>query len=132
MPAPISSVGGRLLADRLAAMRGQAGAGGVRPGGAGGIGGAVGGDTGAVGVPAGRGTGAAQGPSFGDTLKQFVNDVSAQQDASSDLKDKFLRGEPVELHQVMAAGEEAQISLELMVTLRDKVAEAYRTLVSMQ
>ena len=78
------------------------------------------------------GPGATDGVSFGDTLKRFVGDVSAQQDAASELSGKFLRGEPVELHQVMAASEEASLSLELMVELRNKVTEAYRTLVSMQ
>ena len=101
----------------------------------GGIGGGlgVGGlDTGRQTVPAIRGGNGADGSSFGDTLKRFVNDVSDQQDAASELRDKFLRGENVELHQVMAAGEEAGIALELMVELRNKVTEAYRTLVSMQ
>ena len=45
---------------------------------------------------------------------------------------KFLRGDPVELHQVMAAGEEAGIALEMMVELRNKFTDAYRTLISMQ
>ncbi len=70
--------------------------------------------------------------SFGDTLKQFVSGVSDAQDAAGELKDRFLRGEPVELHQVMAAGEEASLSLEMMVELRNKVLDAYKTLVSMQ
>ncbi len=98
----------------------------------GGLGGAAGLDGGAVQVPVVRpGTGA-QGPSFGDTLTQFVNGVSDTQDAAGALRDKFLAGEPVELHQVMAAGEEASLSLELMVELRNKVAEAYRQLISIQ
>jgi flagellar hook-basal body complex protein FliE len=86
------------------------------------------GDTGGVQVPAVRPGANAGGASFGDTLKQFVNGVSEQQDASSELRDKFLRGEGVELHQVMAAGEEAGIALEMMVELRNKVTEAYKTL----
>ncbi|MBV9881305.1 MAG: flagellar hook-basal body complex protein FliE [Gemmatirosa sp.] len=73
-----------------------------------------------------------EGPSFGDTLKRFVGDVSAQQDAAADLQGRFVRGENVELHQVMAATEEASLSLDLMVELRNKVTEAYKTLVSMQ
>jgi len=92
----------------------------------------VGLDTGARPVPVVGGTEGTGATSFGDTLKKFVGDVSAQQDAASDLSAKFLRGEPVELHQVMAAGEEASLSLELMIELRNKVTEAYRTLVSMQ
>ena len=90
----------------------------------------VGGDTGAIRVPAGVGT--SEGPSFGDTLKQFVGGVSDAQDAAGELRAKFVRGENVELHQVMAAGEEAGIALEMLVELRNKVSEAYRTLVNMQ
>lgn len=90
------------------------------------------GDAGGVQVPAVRPGAKADGPSFGDTLKQFVGGVSEAQDASGELRDKFLRGEGVELHQVMAAGEEAGIALEMMVELRNKVTEAYRTLVNMQ
>ncbi len=89
------------------------------------------GDTG-VQVPAVRPGPKVEGPSFGDTLKQFVGEVSAAQDASGELRDKFLRGEPVEMHQVMAAGEEASLSLELLGELRNKVTEAYRQLISIQ
>jgi flagellar hook-basal body complex protein FliE len=100
--------------------------------GAGGVGGIRPLDSGAQTVPALGGEGGTGGVSFGDTLKRFVNDVSASQVAASDLQQKFLRGEPVELHQMMAAGEEAGIALELMVELRNKVTEAYRTLINMQ
>ena len=44
----------------------------------------------------------------------------------------FVNGEPVELHQVMAAAEEAGISLEMLVEVRNKVTEAYRTVINMQ
>ncbi len=100
------------------------------------LGGALGGggvgrvDSGAISVPAGAP--GSQGPSFGDTLQQFIGGVSEAQDAAGELKGKFLRGEGVELHQMMAAGEEAGIALEMMVELRNKVTEAYRTLVNMQ
>jgi flagellar hook-basal body complex protein FliE len=78
------------------------------------------------------GAGAAGGPSFGDTLTQAINQVSDAQDTAAELSQKFLRGEPVELHQVMAAGEEAGIALEMMIELRNKFTEAYRTLINMQ
>ncbi|GJG86612.1 hypothetical protein tb265_17930 [Gemmatimonadetes bacterium T265] len=98
----------------------------------GGIAGGLGLDAGTtIRVPMG-GAKDTSGTSFGDTLKQFVSGVSDAQDAAGELKDRFLRGEPVELHQVMAAGEEASLSLEMMVELRNKVLDAYRTLTSMQ
>jgi flagellar hook-basal body complex protein FliE len=88
-------------------------------------------DTGAKQVPVlqDRGTG---GTSFGDTLKGLVNNVSDQQDVAADYAQRFARGEPVELHQVMASAEEASISLEMLVQVRNKFQDAYRTLISMQ
>ena len=72
------------------------------------------------------------GTSFGDTLKGLVNNVSDQQDVAADYAQRFARGEPVELHQVMASAEEASISLEMLVQVRNKFQDAYRSLISMQ
>ena len=74
----------------------------------------------------------AGGPTFGETLTRAINEVSDAQDASAELAGKFMRGENVELHQVMAASEEAGISLEMLVEVRNKVTEAYRTLINIQ
>jgi flagellar hook-basal body complex protein FliE len=71
------------------------------------------------------------GPSFSDTLKKAIGEVSTAQETSQDYIQRFVRGEPVELHQVMAAAEEASISLEMLVELRNKLMDAYRTVVSM-
>lgn len=70
--------------------------------------------------------------SFADVLKGFVSDVSLMQDQSQSAIDSFVRGEPVELHQVMAAAEEANITLEFLVELRNKFVDAYRSLINMQ
>ena len=72
------------------------------------------------------------GPSFGETLTRAINEVSAQQDRSAEMTGAFLRGEPVEMHQVMAAAEEAGISLEMLIEVRNKFTEAYRTVINMQ
>ncbi len=76
--------------------------------------------------------GEAGGASFGDLLKRAINDASGLQDESKQLIGAFLRGEPVELHQVMAASEEAAISLEILVEIRNKLAEAYRSVMNVQ
>ena len=70
--------------------------------------------------------------SFGDTLTRALNEVSDARDRSSDLTKRFANGENVELHQVMAASEEAGIALDMVIELRNKVVEAYRTVISMQ
>lgn len=89
-----------------------------------------GGDTGARQVPV-LGSGA-EGGSFGDTLSKAINAVSAQQDNANDTLGAFLRGDNVELHQVMAASEEASLSLEMLIAVRDKFTDAYKSLISMQ
>ena len=76
--------------------------------------------------------GAADGSSFADTLKQAIGGVQQSQDTASDYVQRYSRGENVELHQVMAATEEANISLQLLVELRNKFTDAYRTVISMQ
>lgn len=75
---------------------------------------------------------AVDGPSFGDLLKKGINDVSQTQEESKDLIASFLRGDPVELHQVMAASEEATLSLQLLVEMRNKLTDAYRSVMNTQ
>jgi flagellar hook-basal body complex protein FliE len=70
--------------------------------------------------------------SFGATLTRALNEVSDARDHSSDLTRRFASGENVELHQVMAASEEAGIALDLLIELRNKAVEAYRSVIAMQ
>ncbi|MGQ0766220.1 MAG: flagellar hook-basal body complex protein FliE [Gemmatimonadota bacterium] len=70
--------------------------------------------------------------SFGQSLTRAINSVSDAQDNSADHVRRFLAGEQVELHQVMAASAEAGLALDLLVELRNKVTEAFRTLINMQ
>jgi len=89
-----------------------------------------GGDTGARQVPVlGK---AADGGSFGDTLTKAINAVSNQQDVADTTMTSFLRGDNVELHTVMASAEEASLSLEMLISVRDKFTDAYKSLISMQ
>ncbi len=73
-----------------------------------------------------------EGTSFADTLNEALNQVSDLQDEAQDAIGAYLRGEPVEVHQVMSAAEEAGIALEMLVQFRNKITEAYRTVISMQ
>lgn len=71
-------------------------------------------------------------PGFGKILTSMLGDVQALQDQSADAIGAFLRGEPVEIHEVMAAVEEAGIALEFLIELRNSLTDAYRTVVGMQ
>lgn len=66
--------------------------------------------------------------SFGETLKQFVSDVNEMQIVADDKAKKFATGEIKDLHEVMAAAEEAGLSLQLLIELRNKALDAYREL----
>lgn len=70
--------------------------------------------------------------SFGNTLTRALNGISDARDHASDMTQRFAAGENVELHEVMAATEEAGVALDLLVELRNKAVEAYRTVMSMQ
>ena len=52
--------------------------------------------------------------------------------ASADLTQRFAAGENVEMHKVMAASEEAGLALDLVIELRNKAVDAYRTIINMQ
>lgn len=70
--------------------------------------------------------------SFGNTLTRALNEISDTRDKASDLTQRFANGENVELHQVMAATEEAGLALDMLIELRNKAVEAYRSVMSMQ
>jgi flagellar hook-basal body complex protein FliE len=84
-----------------------------------------------VGIPLGGAADGRESP-FGDLLVRALGDVNAMQDTKADVINAFLRGDNVELHQVMAAAEEASLSLELLVETRNKLTDAYRTVMNMQ
>lgn len=73
-----------------------------------------------------------KGASFAETLKRALGEVSQVQEDAQEAIGAFLRGEPVELHSVMAAAEEAGIALDLLIEVRNKLVEAYRTVINMQ
>lgn len=83
-------------------------------------------------APPVTGGGAAAEGGFTELLGRALGDVTRIQDTKADLIAAFLRGDAVELHEVMAAAEEASLSLELLVETRNKFTEAYRTLMNIQ
>ncbi len=89
-----------------------------------------------VSVPAGEpalgGADAARGNSFADMLGTLVREVGAKQDASTAAVNGILSGQDIPLHQAMIAMEEANVSFQLMVEVRNKLLESYQELMRMQ
>jgi len=69
---------------------------------------------------------------FDKLVTGLVNEVSAKQAASSAAVNGLLSGQNVSLHQTMIAMEEASISFQLMVEVRNKLLESYQELMRMQ
>jgi flagellar hook-basal body complex protein FliE len=72
------------------------------------------------------------GRSFSDFLGQMVQDVNAKQGAASSAMEGVLTGQKVPLHHAMIAMEEASVSFQLMVEVRNKLLESYQELMRMQ
>ncbi|MGZ8940271.1 MAG: flagellar hook-basal body complex protein FliE [Limisphaerales bacterium] len=72
------------------------------------------------------------GRSFSDFLGQMVQDVNAKQANAAGAVEGVLTGQNVPLHQAMIAMEEASVSFQLMVEVRNKLLESYQELMRMQ
>lgn len=70
----------------------------------------------------------ATGNGFADTLKGFISDVNEMQVTQNEKTMQFATGEIKDVHEVMAATEEASISLQLLLEIRNKAVDAYKEL----
>jgi flagellar hook-basal body complex protein FliE len=69
---------------------------------------------------------------FADTLGRFVGEVADKQVAAGDSVRGLVTQQGVPLHQAMIAMEEASVSFQLMVEVRNKLLESYQELMRMQ
>jgi flagellar hook-basal body complex protein FliE len=68
------------------------------------------------------------GPSFKDTLQNFMSDVNDLQNKAGESVEKLMAGEINDVHQVMNAAEEAKVAFNMMMEIRNKVMDAYEEL----
>ena len=70
--------------------------------------------------------------SFSNVLSQMVGEVNAKQNAASTDIQGLLSGKNVSVHQAMISMEEAHLSFQLMVQVRNKLLDSYQELMRMQ
>jgi flagellar hook-basal body complex protein FliE len=70
--------------------------------------------------------------SFSNLLGNFVGEVNAQQAAAGDAITGLMSGKNVSLHQTMISMEEANVSFQMMVEVRNKLLDSYQELMRMQ
>jgi len=63
---------------------------------------------------------------FLDTLEEKLSEVNDKQIEADNLTQKFIKGEEDDVHKVMLSTQEAKLSLELAVQIRNKLVEAYQ------
>jgi flagellar hook-basal body complex protein FliE len=70
--------------------------------------------------------------SFSIVLGGFIQEVSDKQTAANDSVTGLLSGKNVSLHQTMISMEEASVSFQLMVEVRNRLLDSYQELMRMQ
>lgn len=72
------------------------------------------------------------GKSFGETLKDAIQEVNQLQKTSDKKMQDLATGKTDNIPEVMIAAEKADIALKLMVQVRSKIIDAYHEIMKMQ
>ena len=72
------------------------------------------------------------GASFENMLGDMVHDVVQKQAAAGTAVSGLLSGQNVSLHQAMISMEEANVSFQMMVEVRNRLLDGYQELMRMQ
>ena len=70
--------------------------------------------------------------SFGEVLKNAVNQVNQVNDSAAAQVNNLLQGGSSDMNDVMIAVEKADISFQLMMQVRNKIVNAYQDIEKMQ
>ncbi len=76
--------------------------------------------------------GAESTDSFSDILKSALNSVNNAQSEADEAVKQVLSGESKDIHETMIALQKADVSLKLMLEVRNKILEAYQEVMRTQ
>lgn len=69
---------------------------------------------------------------FGNVLDEKLNQLNDTQVNAQNMTNELVAGDDVDVHQVMLSTQEAKLSLELAIQVRNKLTDAYQELTKMQ
>jgi len=75
---------------------------------------------------------ASGGTEFGDLFNEAIGRVEQYRAKAEGSANAFMNGETEELHQVILAGQRAEIAFETFLQVRNKVVQAYQEVMRMQ
>jgi flagellar hook-basal body complex protein FliE len=67
-----------------------------------------------------------KGGDFAQTLMDVMKEVNASQHHSRDMQNALMTNQPVEIHDVLIAMEQASVAMNLTIQVRNKLLEAYQ------
>ena len=70
--------------------------------------------------------------SFGETIENFLDAVNVSQIDAKEKVSNVVTGQSENLHEAMAKVEEAKISFELMLEIRNKLLQSFQEIQRMQ
>lgn len=73
----------------------------------------------------------ADGGSFANAMRQAVEQVNELQTSSASNTEAFLRGEDIELTEVMVSSQKSRVAFEATKAVRNQLVEAYRDIFNM-
>jgi len=73
-----------------------------------------------------------KGLGFGEALKQQLDKVNEKQTHSEQMTEAFVKGEDVEIHEVMMSSKEAYLSMQMALEVKNKLVKAYQEFNQMQ
>lgn len=83
-------------------------------------------------LPRPGGTEGPEGVGFGSTLDRAIGQVDGAQKAADAQINAFVAGEQENLHEVMISMNQAELYLQLMTEVRNRMLETYQELMRMQ
>jgi flagellar hook-basal body complex protein FliE len=72
------------------------------------------------------------GKEFGALFNEAIEQVEQYRVKAEEAANGFMRGDTEEIHQVILAGQRAEIAFETFLQVRNKVVQAYQEVMRMQ
>lgn len=69
---------------------------------------------------------------FSSFLNESIQKLNQASTESASMTDKLIRGENVDLHQVLIASQKSSVTTQLALEVRNKAVEAYQEIMRMQ
>ncbi len=77
-------------------------------------------------------TNGASSKSFGDYLKEIINNTNEEVIKAEDISNQFAAGSIDDIHKVLIQIEKADVALQFTLQIRNKIMDAYNEIMRMQ